>query len=343
VDSYYDQEGCAAYNDFRQLLARDDIDAVLIATQDHWHILQGIAAAKAGKDMYVEKPLSLTIAEGRALCDAVTRNGRVFQHGTQQRSSRDFRFACELVLNGRIGELHTIQVGSPASGELEDQPKMPIPEGFDYDMWLGPAPWKPYTEKRCLTPYWYFISDYSIGYVAGWGVHHIDIAQWGNNSERTGPIEIEGTGVFPKGGLCDTATAWDIEMKYANGVRLVYTDEKKCKQGIRFEGAEGWVFVNRSEIDAQPKSLLESMIQPNEKHLYESSNHQRNFLDCIKTRQETICPVEVAHRSTTICHVSQIAMVLERKLRWDPAGERFIDDSEANRMLSKAMRSPWHL
>lgn len=343
VDSYYDQKLCTAYNDFRDLVARSDIDAVLIATQDHWHVLHAIAAAETGKDMYVEKPLSLTIAEGRALCDAVARHERIFLHGTQQRSSDQFRFACELVRNGRIGELHTIEVGSPASGELEDQPEMPIPEGFDYNMWLGPAPWKPYTEKRCITPHWYFISDYTIGFVAGWGVHHIDIAQWGNDSERSGPVEIEGTGVFPKGGLCDTATAWEIEMKYANGVKLIFTDNNKCKQGARFEGTEGWVHVNRQGLEAHPKSLLESVIGPNETHLYESKHHQRNFLDCVKTRKETICPVEVAHRTTTICHLSQIAMLLERKLRWDPRNERFIDDPEANHMMSKAMRSPWRL
>jgi len=336
-------KGCATYNDFRELLAREDIDAVSIATPDHWHCLLGIAAAEAGKDMYIEKPLSLTIAEGRALSDAVKRYGRVFQHGTQQRSEGNFRFACELALNERIGKLHTIKVGSPASGEAGVEPPMPVPKDFDYDMWLGPAPWAPYTEKRCRTPHWYFISDYTIGFVSGWGVHHVDIAQWGNGTQLTTPIEIEGRGVFPKDGLCDTATAWRVECKYANGVKMIYADNKKERQGVRFEGTKGWVWVKRGEIDAQPKSLLTSVIGPNEVHLYESKNHRRNFLDCVKTRKQTIAPVEVAHRSTTICHLTQIALLTQRKLEWDPGRELFVNDPEANRYISRAMRSPWHL
>ncbi len=336
-------KGCTTYNDFRELLAREDIHAVSIATPDHWHCLLGIAAAQAGKDMYIEKPLSLTVAEGRALWGAVKRYGRVFQHGTQQRSERNFAFACELVRNKRIGKLHTIKVGSPASGEAGIEPPMPVPKGFDYDRWLGPAPWEPYTEKRCQTPYWYFISDYTIGFVSGWGVHHVDIAQWGNDTDLTTPIEIEGEGVFPKDGLCDTATAWSVECKYANGVKMSYTDNGKNKQGVRFEGSEGWVWVKRGEIDADPKSLLTSVIGPNEIHLYESGDHRRNFLDCVKTRKQTIAPIEAAHHSTTICHLSQIAMLTQRKLKWDPDRERFVNDAEADRYLSRAMRSPWHL
>ena len=336
-------KGPAAYNDFRELLAREDIDAVSIATPDHWHCLLGIAAAQAGKDMYIEKPLSLTIAEGQALRDAVKRYGRIFQHGTQQRSDRNFRFACELTVNQRIGKLHTIKVGSPASEEAGLEPPMPVPEGFDYDMWLGPAPWAPYTEKRCRTPFWYFISDYTIGFVSGWGVHHVDIAQWGNGSDHTTPIEIEGKGVFPKDGLCDTATAWHVECKYANGVKMIYTDNRETTQGVRFEGTEGWVWVRRGEIDAHPKSLLTTALGPNEIHLYESGNHGRNFLDCVKSRKPTIAPIEAAHNSATICHLSQIAMLTGRRLRWDPDRERFINDPEANRFLSRAMRSPWHL
>lgn len=336
-------KGCAAYSDFRELLAREDIDAVSIATPDHWHVLLGIAAAQAGKDMYIEKPLSLTIAEGRALCDAVKRYRRVFQHGTQQRSDRNFRFACELARNRRIGKLHTIKVGSPASGETGVEPPMPVPPGFDYDTWLGPAPWAAYTEKRCQTPYWYFISDYTIGFVAGWGVHHVDIAQWGNDTELTAPVEIEGQGVFPKDGLCDTALSWHIECKYANGVKMIYADNREIQQGVRFEGTDGWVWVERGQIDADPKSLLTSVIGPDGIHLCESADHRRNFLDCVKTRKQTIAPVEVAHRSTTICHLSHIAMLTGRKLRWNPDQECFVNDPEANRFLSRAMRSPWHL
>ncbi|HPO09571.1 MAG TPA: Gfo/Idh/MocA family oxidoreductase, partial [bacterium] len=342
VDTYYEQKGCQDYNDFRDLLARDDIDAVCIATPDHWHVLIGIAAAEAGKDMYIEKPLSLTLAEGRAICDAVKKHKRVFQHGTQQRSDNRFRLACELALNGYLGDLRVIEVGSPASGELENQPEMPIPEGFDYDLWLGPAPWKPYTEKRCITPYWYYISDYSLGFVSGWGIHHIDIAQWGNGTDDTGPVEIEGVGVFPKGGLCDTATAWIVELKYANGVRCIFADENRYEHGIRFVGTKGWVHVRRSAIRSVPENLIETKIGPNEVHLYESKDHRGNFLECIKTRKETICPVETAHRSMSISCLSQIAMLLGRKLEWNPKTERFVSDREANRMLSGTMRSPWH-
>ena len=350
VDQFYEQRlgkgkyaGCAAYGDHRELLARDDIDAVTVITPDHWHVPIAMEAARRGKDMYVEKPLGMSVAQGRALVETVNRYGRVFQFGTQQRSDARFRQACELVRNGRVGKLHTIRVGSPASGQMPLAPPMPVPEGFDYEMWLGPAPWAPYTAARCQTPGWYFISDYALGFIAGWGIHHVDIAQWGNDSDLTGPIEYEGEGVFPDDGLCDTAMGWRLECKYANGVMMIYADEQKEKHGIVFEGSEGWVYVNRSLIDANPKSLLESKIGPNETPLYRSDDHARNFLDCIKSRKETICPVEVAHRSDTICQVSDITLRVGRKTKWDPTTERFIDDDEANRYLVRAMREPWRL
>ncbi|MEW6237581.1 MAG: Gfo/Idh/MocA family oxidoreductase [Candidatus Omnitrophota bacterium] len=336
-------EGCAMYEDFNELLARKDIDAVCIATPDHWHVLCGIAAAKAGKDMYIEKPLSLTIAEGRAMCEAVKNHNRIFQFGTQQRSDNRFRLACELVRNKRLGALRTIEVGSPYSGTLGDQPVMPVPEGFNYNVWLGPAPEKPYTENRVVTPYWYYISDYTIGYVSGWGVHHVDIGQWGNGTDDTGPIEIEGEGEFPKEGLCDTATAWDMMLTYANGVKMRFADEKKVKHGVKFIGDNGWIHVDRESISADPKSILESEIKPDEIHLYNSPNHQQNFIECVQSRKETICPAETAHRSTTICHLSQITMLLKRKTRWNPEIEQFIGDEDANKMISKPMRPPWHL
>ncbi|KPL06157.1 hypothetical protein AMJ85_10535 [candidate division BRC1 bacterium SM23_51] len=336
-------KGCAAYNDFRELLARGDIDAVLIATPDHWHVPIAIAAAKAGKDMYVEKPLGMSVGQGRALCKAVERYGRIFQFGTQQRSDREFRLACELARNERIGKLHTIRVGSPASGEGGVEPPMPLPQDLDYDMWLGPAPWAPYTEKRCITPWWYYISDYALGFIAGWGIHHLDIAQWGNGTELTTPTEFEGEGVFPKNGLCDTAMAWRVECTYANGVKMIYADNNKEKQGVVFEGSDGWVYVKRGHIDANPKSLLRSTFGPDDIRLYQSRDHQRNFLDCVRSRKPTIAPVEVAHRSDTICQISDIAIRLGRRLRWDPQRERFIDDPEADRHLTRAMREPWHL
>jgi predicted dehydrogenase len=343
VDDYYDGKGCAAYNDFRELLARDDVDAVLIASPDHWHVPHAVAAAKAGKDMYVEKPLMLSLSQGQALRTAIHRFGRVFQYGTQQRSSREFRFACELVHNRRIGALRRIKVGSPASRISENLTPMPVPDWLDYELWLGPAPWAPFSEKRIINDYWWHNSDYALGYVAGWGIHHVDIAQWGNGTDLTGPVEAEGTGVFPRDGFCDCAIQWNVLMRYANGVVLDYSDEGRNRHGIRFEGTEGWVHVARGFIDAEPKMLLDTRFEPNEVHLYESANHVGNFLDCVKSRAETVCPIDVTIRSDMICHLSDIAMRLGRKLRWNPDKERFVGDAEADRMLSRAMRAPWQV
>ena len=349
VQSYYAADkpagtyrGCAVYNDFRELLAREDIDAVLIATPDHWHVLISIAAAKAGKDIYCEKPLSRTIEQGRVLCETIKRYGRVFQTGSQLRSTRNVRFACELVRNGRIGRLHTIRTFLPAGGAIGPQPVMSVPKGFDYDMWVGPAPWQPYTEERCHVNYRY-ISDYAGGQLTDFGAHDNDIAQWGNGTELTGPVEIQGRGEFPQDGLWDTATTFKLYYKYANGVRLICsTEQYPSGTGVRFEADEGWVYV-RGNIDAEPSSILTSKIRPDEVHLYHSDNHHRNFLDCVKSRKETIAPAEVGHRSVTICHLGNIAMKLGRKLQWDPEKERFVNDEEANRMLSCAMRGPWRL
>jgi len=343
VDAHYKSTGCAAYNDFRELLARNDIDAVVIASPDHWHVLHAIAAAKAGKDMYVEKPLTLSLAQGQALRDAVHRYARVYQYGTQQRSSHEFRFACELVHNRRIGDLQRIKVGSPASRVSERITPAPVPEWLDYDLWLGPAPEAPFSDKRIVNEYWWHNSDYALGFVAGWGIHHVDIAQWGNGTDLTGPIEVEGTGVFPEDGFCDCATNWRVELRYANGVVLDYTDEGQNPHGITFEGSEGWVYVRRGFIDAHPKALLRTTFGPDAIRLYASRNHIGNFLECIKTRAQTACPIDSAVRSDMICHLSDIAMRLGRKLRWDPDRERFIGDAEADRMLTRAMRPPWRL
>jgi predicted dehydrogenase len=343
VDTRYQSTGCKAYNDFRELLARTDIDAVLIASPDHWHVPHAVAAAEAGKDMYVEKPLMLSLSQGQALRSAVERHGRVFQYGTQQRSSWEFRFACELVRNGRIGELRRIKVGSPASRVSETLAPMPVPEWLDYDLWLGPAPWAPYSDNRIVNNYWWHHSDYALGFVAGWGIHHVDIAQWGNATDLTGPVEVEGTGVFPKDGFCNCATGWNVLMRYANGVVLDYTDEGQNPHGIRFEGTEGWVHVARGILDAEPKSLLQTRLGPNDVRLYESKNHVGNLLDCIRSRARTVCPIDVTIRSDMICHLSDIAMRLGRKLRWDPDRERFVDDPEADRMLTRSMRAPWQM
>ena len=342
-------KGCEAYNDFRDLIARDDIDAVSIVTPDHWHALPAIAAAKAGKDIFLQKPLSLTIEEGRVVSDTVRRYGRIFQIGSQQRSDARFRFACELVRNDRIGKLHTIKVGFGIDPPTEPQPIMPVPDWLDYDMWLGPAPWAPYTEKRVhppgdySRPGWLRIQDYSAGMITGWGSHHNDIAQWGMGTEYTGPVEIQGQAEYPKDGLWDVHGKFSIEYTYANGVKVICADNEKNKQGVLFEGDEGWVYVKRGQIDAEPKSLLTSTIRPDEIQFHKSNNHKENFLECIKSRAETIAPVEVAHRSCSICLLGDIAMRLVRKLKWDPEQEKFIDDEQANRLLRKPMRSPWQL
>jgi predicted dehydrogenase len=349
VDRRHGKKGCASLSDFRELVARDDIDAVSIASTDHWHVLHALAAVRAGKDIYVEKPLGLSLEELKTLREAVHRYGRVFQFGTQQRSDVNFRFACELALNGRLGKVHTIRVSAPSgpgerTGSRTYEP-MPPPPGFDYEFWLGPAPWAPYTPKRVINPHWFHISDYSLGYVAGWGIHHIDIAQWGNGTQLTGPVEVEGTGVFPHDdGLCDNVLSWDMDLKYAGGVRLSFTsDGGKNEHGIRFEGPDGWVYVRRGFIDASPKALLQEKLGEKEIHLPVSEHHQRNFVECVKSRRETISPIDVAVRSDTVCNISDIAMRLGRRLRWDPEKEEFPGDVEANRMLRRAMREPWSL
>jgi predicted dehydrogenase len=342
-------KGCATYGDFRDLIARKDIDAVSVVTPDHWHALPSLTAARAGKDIFLQKPLSLTIEEGRLLSDTVSRYGLVFQIGSQQRSDSRFRKACELVRNGRIGKLQTVKVGFGTDPATGPQAPMPVPDWLDYNMWLGPAPRAAYTEKRVHPqsgygrPGWLRIADYGAGMITGWGSHHNDIAQWGMGTEQTGPVEIEGQAEFPKDGLWDVHGAFSIEYTYANGVKVTCADTRKNKQGVLFEGTEGWVYVRRGHIDANPKSLLTSPIGPDEQQLYKSNNHKANFLECIKSRKQTVAPAEVAHRSCSVCLLGEIAMRLGKKLKWDPERETFTNDEQANRMLSKPMRSPWHL
>jgi myo-inositol 2-dehydrogenase/D-chiro-inositol 1-dehydrogenase len=342
-------KGFSVYKDFRDIIARQDIDTVFVVTPDHWHAQPAIAAAKAGKDIFIQKPLTLTIREGRILSDTVQQYGRVLLVGSQQRSDTKFRFACELVRNGRIGDLHTIKVGFDIDPSCEPQAPMPVPDWLDYDMWLGPAPWAPYTENRVHPqqdygrPGWLRISDYGSGMITGWGSHHNDIVQWGMGTEYTGPVEIKGHTEYPKDGLWDVHGAFEIEYTYANGVKVICADNKKNKQGVVFEGSEGWVYVKRGYTDAQPKSLLTTTIGPDEIHLYKSNNHKANFFDCVRSRAETIAPVEVAHRSCTMCLLGEIAMRLGRKLKWNPQKEEFTGDTEANRMLWRPMRSPWRL
>jgi len=322
--------------DFRELLARDDIDAVAIATPDHWHVPIAIATAKAGKDVYCEKPLSNTVSEGRALVETVNRYGTVFQHGTQLHSYGNVRRACERVRNGGIGNLQEIIIGSPPGLATGLQPAMPVPPELDYAMWLGPAPPAPFTAARVFRhqglPGWYFVSDYSkAGWIAGYGVHDLDIAQWGMGLERSGPIKIEGKGVYPTQGLFDTVLTYRLEFTYANGVKIVMTDTTQNRHGVKFVGDEGWIFT-RGGIEAEPRSILRQPPSKDGVRLYRSGDHARNFIDCVRSRRETITSVEIAHRATSTALLGGIACQLERPLRWNPATETFLDD-DANRLL----------
>ncbi len=357
VNKQYGNVDCAQYNDFRELIARDDIDTLCISVPDHWHALIALAGICAGKDIYGEKPLALTIAEGRAIVEAVGRYKCVWQTGSWQRSTDHFRFACELVRNDRIGRLRKVEVGigpgfKPSGGaetvyRIDPQPVMPVPDGFDYEMWLGPAPWAPYTEKRC---HWNFrwILDYAGGQVTDWGAHNIDIAHWGMNCDDTGPVEVQGKGVFPEDGLWNAAVDYDFECLYNSGLPMRVASNNHLPQGIRFIGEAGWVHVTRTDLKTNPADLRKASIGPNEIHLPKPAGdnregHRRDFLDCVKTRRATIAPAEVGHRSATVAHLGNIAMILGRKIRWDPKCEQIIGDLSANRMLGYSMRSPWHL
>lgn len=353
VNRHYGDEGCKAYSDFRELLARPDIDAVCIAVPDHWHAIIGIEAARRGKHMYYEKPMGRSIAEARAVREAVKGHGVVFQFGTQQRSDKRFRFACELVRNGKIGVLKTVMAGSADYKPIPDQPEQPVPEGFDYDAWLGPAPWAPYTAERC-TRNWTLIYDYSLGCVSGaWGIHHVDIAQWAIGEDGTGPVRVEGTGFFPSRGLYDTALSWEVEHAYACGARMIHMDMhtalKRADQfklgwmGILFLGTEGWVYTSREFLAAYPESLLKIQLGASDLRFPSGGDHRGDFLEAVRTGRRPVCPVESAVSSDTVCHLDDIAMRLRRPLTWDPVRETFRDDGEADRMMARPMRSPWRL
>lgn len=337
-------KGCAVYQDFRELLARDDIDAVTIASPENWHALMSIEAMKAGKDVYCEKALSLTVREGRAVCDAVRRYGRVFQAGTQQRSDRRFRFACELARNGYLGKVHTVTVGVPSGRRELHLPVQPVPEGTDYDLWLGPAPLKPYREGMCSYN-WYFFTDYCAGWIQSWGVHHMDIALWGQPSFTASTLTVEGTADFVAEGDADVAFGWQTRLTTPEGLKLQFHDDASSPfgHGVRFEGDRGWVHVVRGGIKAEPASLLTAVIRPGEEHLYASDHHMQNFVQCIGTRRDPAAPVEACHAATTATLVADIAARTGRKLTWDWSKERFVNDEAADRMLSRSMRGPWHV
>ncbi|MBN1480811.1 Gfo/Idh/MocA family oxidoreductase [candidate division KSB1 bacterium] len=351
VEDYYSSKsgssykGCNACVDFRELLDQDNIDAVMIATPDHWHAVMAVAAADKGKHIYGEKPLALTVAEGRAMVDAVRRNGVVFQTGTHRRSDSSTRFACELVRNGYLGQLQKMRVelaGNNRTAPGGDWEPMSIPDWLDYDMWLGPAPDAPYHEKRCLYSF-RFIQDYSGGQTTNNGVHAFDICQWGNGSDKTGPVKIEDLGgIYPQDGLFDVVEYIHFRATYANGVELTCETVPDAFQ-ITFTGSEGTLSTNGSDIQTWPESLQSIKIKPDDIHLYESHNHYRNFIDAIKYHIEPAAPVETGHYSTIIPHVGNIVMKLKRTLHWDPDKELFVGDAQANRYLSTPLRGVWRI
>lgn len=342
--------GCGDYNDFRDVLARPDIDAVVIAAPENWHALMAVAAARAKKDIYCEKAMTRTVAEGQAVVKAVRENQCVFQVGQQQRSDPIFQLAVDMTLKGDLGELRSIKVGVPGNRTGPVVNPQPVPEGFDYEMWLGPAPQKPYQPERVVNLVWMSTYDYSIGYQAGWGCHNIDVAQWGVGADLTGPVEIEPTrGEFPSEGICDCPTAWHTEYRYANGVRVTFASEDEIPMGIRFEGSDARLFVNRGRITAGPdtfKSKLQARLPTGyAENVYRDATpeHVRNFLDCVRSRKDPVATVEIGQRTNTTCCLSDIATRLKRKLQWDPAKEQFVGDDEANRMLAREMRTSWQL
>jgi predicted dehydrogenase len=350
IDESYSAKGCVGYADFRDLLADKSIDAVYIATPDHWHTPASVYAAKAGKDVYSEKPVTLTVAQGRVLCATMKRYGRIYQSGTQTRSTDRLRHACELVRNGKIGKAISLDIVLPNSRSIEERnlkngmpPIEPIPDGFDYDMWLGPAPWVPY-RGSC---FWDFRwrADYAAGYISDWGTHLLDFAQWMVGADGSGPISVKGKGERMAGGLWDVYSKYDVEYAYADGVKVTVKESGDGQSALKVTGTEGWFTYswNAQCIAAGSADYQQVKINPDEIHLYRSNDHADNFLSCVRSRQPTISPAEVGHRSASMCHLAVIAMDVGKKLDWDPVAERFGNSDEANRMLARSMRSPWHL
>jgi predicted dehydrogenase len=332
-----DHKGCEAYEDFRVLLQRKDIDAVVIATPDHWHEIPVVMAARAEKDIYCEKPLSLTIAEARRMADAVRRHGRIFQTGSMQRSMSEFHKACELVRNGRIGQVKTIHIGIGGPPKWCDLPEEPMEPGLDWDFWLGPAPKRPYNSVLSPRgvhqhfPNWRAYREYSGGMMTDWGAHHFDIAQWGLGMDASGPVDI----IPPS----DPKAESGLRYRYANGVEMIHGNPKGG--GVLFTGTEGTVFVDRGKLETQPETLKSEKIPDSGVRLYKSNNHYNDFLQAMRSRKPPICDVEVGCRSVTVCHLGNLAYLNHRRLQWDPAKEQFVGDAEANQWLDPRKRAPW--
>lgn len=356
---------CAGYRDYRRMLEDKSVDAVCISTPDHWHALPTIHACEAGKDVYVEKPLTLTIEEGQVMVAVARRTGRVVQTGSQQRSDARFRQAVELVRNGRLGVIKRVLVGLTGVNWTQEPPvadSEPPPE-LDYDMWLGPAPWRPYNKHR-VHYYFRFFWDYSGGQMTNWGAHHLDIAQWGLGMDGSGPVEIRGTGQYDPQKRFEVPVSFSITYRYANGVvvecrspralvsELLPDRQKEAREilngrdeftGCIFEGERGLLYINRGAIATWPEEILQQSIGDNDLRVYASRNHHQNWLECIRTRALPICDVAVGHRSATVCHLGNIAVRTGKVVRWDPNQERIVGDAELARWVSKPYRAPWSL
>ena len=339
---------CMVTRHHEEILQRPDVDAVLVASPDHWHAVHTIAAMRQGKDVYCEKPLSYSVAEGRAMVDAAHRYGRVVQTGTQRRSMELCLRVCELVRNGRLGRLKAVRVGLPKGfyivGDYEGiQPPQTPPDHLDYDRWLGPAPWAPYTPGRCHFNF-RWILDYSPGYISDWGAHYLDVAQLALGADDTGPVEISGSATFPSDGLYDAPIAFEIDYRYADGVRMIASTEERL--GVLFEGEEGSIMFEPEAspvVEANPPTVMTSVIGPGEIHLRRNAGHHADFIDAVMKRSVPSAPIEVGHRSATVCQLGMIACQVGRPLRWDPVREEILDDEEATGRLWRPLRAPWRL
>jgi len=345
VDNQYGNEGCRAYVDFRDLLAREDIDAVGIATPDHWHVPMAVAAMRAGKDVHVEKPLGICLAQDLACRDVVRRYDRVFQYGTESRSVASCRLACELVRNGGIGEIREIHVEVPDIPKHNPAaPPQPVPPGLDYELWLGPAPERPFTILPMAGTYpypWYYVRDYCVGWITNWAAHLLDLLQWGFDTHLAGPWEVEGTGVIPAESDHDVVVGWDVRIRFGNGVKMLF---RGGGQVTRFIGTEGEVALRYAGLaDEKTERLVESFSGPKERRLPVSTNHEHNFIECVKARRTPVSPIDDAVHSDSIGHVSEIAVRTGRKITWDPVKETILGDAEASRYLSRAIREPWRI
>ena len=342
TNDYYKTNDCSIHSDFREILERKDIDAVMISTPDHWHALMSSMAIRRGKDVICEKP-TLTVAEGRYISDLVKKTGKVFQTSTEDRSLFIYHRLAEVVRNGRIGKLKEIKVTLPAGKRFPNENPANAPKDLDYDMWLGPAPEAPYTISRTKQQHWRHVWDYSGGKFSDWGMHQLDTVQWANDTERTGPISISGKGTINEGSMYNTFVDYEIDYAYENGVKL---NVKSGGTSIHFYGSEGWCGSKSwdSGLEANKKSIVKDPIPKDGLHLYTcKGGEHRNFLDCVKSRNEPYFPAEIGHRCATLCHLGNISMRLNQKLQWNPKTEKIGNSKEASSMLSRKMRKPWDL